>query len=109
MSFPMQSRAVVVRGMLPVRVASCNGVKMISGSGRLGSWSLISLSAFWTDSPSCCLLAASFEAAIALKADTTNTIELMLVYRIRRLPFATHNFMGVRRQCLLLGIYHVTW
>jgi hypothetical protein len=72
---------------------------MISGSGRLGSCVLISFKAFWTASPNCCLFAASFEAAIASRADTTNTIELMVGDRMRRVPFAVTAQLSTARSC----------
>ena len=90
MSFPMQSRALVVKATFPVLVASRNGAKMISGSGRFGSCCLISSRAFFTDWARGGTFLASLEVEIASRADTTKTMELMVVaFGTQALPF-TH-------------------
>ena len=70
----MQSRAVVVRGMLVLSVARRNGSKIVSGSGE-ASWSLMVVRARCTDSPKGFLFFASRDAAICSKAVMTNTVE----------------------------------
>lgn len=77
MSLPMQSRAVVVRGIVPDLVASCNGAKTISGSGSSLWFSLMASRASLTSSASCLFLPA-FAAMMSSESDTTFWRELMV-------------------------------
>lgn len=77
MSLPMQSRAVVVRGIVPDLVASCNGAKTTSGSGSSLWFSLMASSASLTSSASCLFLPA-LAAMMSSESDTTFWRELMV-------------------------------
>ena len=75
MSLPMQSRAVVAKGMVPDFVASCKGANMTSGSGSWFSFFSMAARAFWTSSASCLFL-PEFAARMS-REDTTNLREVI--------------------------------
>lgn len=74
----MQSSAVVVSAIFVLKVASCRGLKIISGSGRFGSLALMFSNAALVASAISGCFRASLDAPMASRADTTKTMELMV-------------------------------